>query len=215
MPSRPFKARPLLPTILTLPGLDGSGPDHWQSQWEYLLSDCHRIEMDDWSRPMRASWVERIERTFESVRGPVIFAAHSLGCLAVAWWAKLLWNAENRHKLLGAMLVAPPCVGAECATDRIVDFRPAPRQPLPFSSILVASRNDPYASFETSRSLAEHWESRLVDAGPAGHLNSDSGLGAWEHGIALLESLVTSTSDTRRAVLSRFETSKPDSEVQW
>lgn len=215
MHSRSFKARPVLPTILTLPGLDGSGPDHWQSQWEILLPDCRRIEMDDWSRPSRVRWVDRIERTFESVSGPVIFAAHSLGCLALAWWAKLHWNAGHRHKLYGAMLVAPPCVGAECATDRIIDFRPAPLQTLPFPSILVASRNDTYASFETSRALAECWGSQLVDAGPAGHLNSESGLGVWEQGIALLETLVASAADARRAVLSRFETSNPHTEIRW
>ena len=29
--------------ILTVPGLYGSGPDHWQSRWERTLRQCLRV----------------------------------------------------------------------------------------------------------------------------------------------------------------------------
>jgi predicted alpha/beta hydrolase family esterase len=86
-----------------------------------------------------------------------------------------------------------------------MDFSPAPRQPLPFPTILVASRNDPYASFDTASGLAEAWGSQLVDVGRAGHINAESGLGIWEQGVALLETLLTSTTDARRTVRARRE----------
>mgnify|MGYP000182071266 CR=1 FL=1 len=35
------------------------------------------------------------------------------------------------------------------------------------------------------------WGSRLIDAGPRGHLNSDSGLGDWPEGHALLQPWLT------------------------
>ncbi len=31
--------------ILTIPGLDNSGPGHWQSLWEQKFPDCERIDL--------------------------------------------------------------------------------------------------------------------------------------------------------------------------
>lgn len=62
--------------------------------------------------------------------------------------------------------------------------------PLPFPAVLVASRNDPYATLERSGALARLWSARLVDAGNVGHLNADSELGAWEAGQSLAEELL-------------------------
>lgn len=201
-----FKAQ--LPTILTVPGLDGSGPDHWQSHWEHALPDCRRVDMRDWSQPDRAAWIERIDEAIHSGPGPVVLVAHSLGCLAVAWWTRLRWTAGARHKLLGAMLVAPPCAD-ESAYGRLAPFHPLPRDRLPFPSIVVASRNDPYASFADSAELAEAWGSQLVDAGEAGHLNAQAGLGLWERGVGLLESLLASVSDARRTARARLSARRP------
>ena len=56
-------------------------------------------------------------------------------------------------------------------------------QRLPFASVLVGSRNDPYCSAERARQLADAWGSRWVDA--------DSALGDWPEGLALLQTLRT------------------------
>jgi hypothetical protein len=69
-------------------------------------------------------------------------------------------------------------------------FAPIPREPLPFPTLLVASRNDPYASFDTSSRIAAMWGSTFVDAGAVGHINADSGIGEWTEGVRLLASLV-------------------------
>jgi hypothetical protein len=34
------------------------------------------------------------------------------------------------------------------------------------------------------------WGSQLIDAGAIGHINTDSGVGAWSEGVNLLASLV-------------------------
>lgn len=39
------------PLILTVPGIDNSGPRHWQSIWERELDDCARVELGSWERP--------------------------------------------------------------------------------------------------------------------------------------------------------------------
>ena len=177
-------------TILTVPGLDGSGPEHWQTYWDYGLSNCHRVQMGDWGFPVRSAWVDKLDREIRRAPNPVLLAAHSLGCLAVAWWAKERWSLACEELVEGAFLVAPPDVERPNAPDRIRTFSPTPREPLPFPSLLMASRNDPYAKFETSRRIAQMWGSEFVDAGHAGHINADSGLGHWSEGLTLLGSLI-------------------------
>jgi predicted alpha/beta hydrolase family esterase len=34
--------------LLIVPGLGGSGPDHWQTRWEQKLSTARRVEQSDW-----------------------------------------------------------------------------------------------------------------------------------------------------------------------
>jgi predicted alpha/beta hydrolase family esterase len=177
--------------VLTVPGLDGSGPGHWQTQWEGLLPECRRVQMPDWANPRREQWLDTLDRTVRGTSVRVIFAAHSLGCLAVAWWAKLRWTMQYSDKVAGALLVAPPAMGAHLVCQRLYDFLPAPGEALPFPSLLVASRNDPYCSFAVARDLADAWQSGFVDAGETGHINASSGLGEWVHGLTLLRDLAT------------------------
>ena len=195
-----FQAGAVLPTpptfwypeepasVLLLPGLNNSGPGHWQSRWE-RLPGFSRVDLGDWEKPRLHHWVERLDQAIGDTTGPVVLAAHSLGCLAVAWWSALKWHDRLEHKVRGAVLVAPPDVDAVDAHAGLRDFRPAPRLRLPFTSLLVASRDDHYASFRRSAELARAWSCTLVDAGEAGHLNADSGLGAWPTGLRLVSEL--------------------------
>ena len=167
--------------ILIIPGLGGSGPDHWQSRWEAKLSTARRVVQDDWRNPRLENWTARILAATLSASRPVLLIAHSLGVTAVAHAAPHLPEGVVR----GAFLVAPPAdsVLIEAAGP---GFRPLPRGPLPFPSVLVASRNDPYASYDESEEISYAWGSRLLDAGEAGHLNMDSGHGPWPEGLMSL-----------------------------
>ncbi len=176
------------PAILTVPGLDNSGPRHWQSYWE-ALPHCRRIDLGDWAEPKLHEWVPAVDRAVRECPRPVVLAAHSLGCLAVAWWSTLCWVDAFRDKVLGALLVAPPDVDALDSNPRIRDFRPLPRLRLPFPTLLVASRNDPYAGFDRSKQMAAAWGSEFVDAGPAGHINAESGIDEWPRGLRLVAGL--------------------------
>jgi predicted alpha/beta hydrolase family esterase len=182
-------ARPLSrPVILTVPGIMNSGPGHWQTIWETFLPDCRRVDLGSWDRPHRNSWVSKLGHAIDEVDGPVLLAAHSLGCHAVAWWAALACDGWS-EKVVGALLVAPPEVGSEAIDDRLHGFAPLPQKLLPFPSILTASRNDPYMSFEQSRALAKTWGCRFAEAGEAGHINAQSQLGSWPFGRFLLSRL--------------------------
>jgi hypothetical protein len=170
--------------LLIVPGYSNSGPRHWQSHWERLLPGTLRVQMEDWDFPQLDSWVASLDAAIHACGEPPVLVTHSLGCLAAAHWA-----ARHSRPVRGALLVAPPDLDHPDLPPPCLTFAPAPRQRLPFPSIVVASRNDPYASFERSAELARDWGSRLEDAGPVGHINSDSHLGDWPWGQVLLREL--------------------------
>lgn len=176
-------------TCLVVPGLDGSGPDHWQSLWERTRTDCARAELGCWSDPHLAVWRDGLDRAVSGIDGRVVLAAHSLGCFAVAWWAASA-SASLISRVQGALLVAPPDVEKPGVDPRLTRFAPTPSSALPFRSILVASANDPYASPLRSREMAATWGAEFVDLGEAGHINAKSRIGFWPAGQALLEDLI-------------------------
>ena len=183
--SPPTSHEPDVARVLTVPGLDGSGPRHWQSYWEHL-SGFRRVVMPEEARPRFHVWLPALDTAIRLSARPVVIAAHSLGCLALAWWAAMLSGEKADRLVHAALLVAPPDVDGLETSERIRDFRPTPRWQLPFPSILVASRNDPFAAYERSEQMAANWGSQLVDAGKAGHLNAESGLAEWPAGLRLL-----------------------------
>jgi len=94
------------PLVLTVPGLNNSGPSHWQTLWEEAHHGCLRVNLGHWDRPHRNSWINQLNLALRSVEGPVLLAAHSLGCHAVAAWAQM--EPEAAQLVAGALLVAPP-----------------------------------------------------------------------------------------------------------
>lgn len=192
-----FAGRGTAPLVLTVPGLGGSGPDHWQTIWERTRGDCDRVELGMWDNPRRNAWVTKLDGAIKSAPAPVILVAHSLGCLAVAWWAALEGQPYG-WPVAGALLVAPPDCAAADTPKTIGGFAPTPKVSLPFPSIVVASRNDGYATIERSHSMAKFWGSHFVDVGELGHINAESGLGHWLFGQRLLDRLIAAANDRGR-----------------
>ena len=178
-----------MPVCLTLPGLDGSGPDHWQSRWELERPGVERVDLGSWSQPSRNLWIARLERALAGARGPVVLVAHSLSCHLVAWWASMAGEGASRP-VAGAMLVAPPDLDRAHIDPRIAAFAPSPRGVLPFPTVVVASRDDPYAGFQRQREMAGNWLAAFCDAGPIGHVNGASGIGSWQAGQLVLDRLL-------------------------
>jgi predicted alpha/beta hydrolase family esterase len=174
-------------SLLILPGINDSGPEHWQSRWERAIPRARRVRQDDWDHPVRAAWVAALARELEGARGDVVLVAHSLGCLLVAHAAsaRVLTKAVR-----GALLVAPPDPDAPSFPTVATGFRPLPLDRLQFPTILLASQNDPYASLEFSRRAAAAWGSRLVDLGACGHINAASCLEDWPSGRKWLDTLL-------------------------
>ncbi len=166
--------------ILIIPGLNNSGPDHWQTRWEQKLSAARRVEQSDWQRPDHAQWTGAVRAAVEAATKPVVIVAHSLGALAAAHAAAHFAPG----KVAGGFFVAPPSEDwMRAHALPLGGFETHPRDPLPFPSLLVASRNDPHAAYEANADLANAWGAALLDAGEAGHINAASGHGPWPEGL--------------------------------
>ncbi len=172
-------------SVLVIPGLLGSGPDHWQTRLEGEFPTARRVEQKDWARPDRSEWVATLDRAIRECAEAPILVAHSLGCVTAAAWA----SDRPQGFVRGALLVAPSDVERADAPEAIRGFSPIPMMRLPFPSVLVASSDDPFLTVARSRELAVAWGSRWLDIGPAGHVNAASGFGPWPAGEALVRQL--------------------------
>jgi predicted alpha/beta hydrolase family esterase len=177
------------PTVLLLPGLYNSGPEHWQTFWERERRDCTRVEQAEWNTPRREDWVATLERVISSQPRPVVLAAHSLACITVAFWAAA-HPSTARGKVHGALLVAPSDTEAPDFPSGTVGFAPMPRLRLPFPAVVVASTDDNYITMARVTGLASDWGARLVNVGAKGHIGSAAKLGAWPEGQALLDDVL-------------------------
>ena len=171
------------PSVLLLPGWQGSGHGHWQMHWA-RMQDYAVVEQNDWLHPLRGDWLARLDETVIDAPGPVVLVAHSLGCIATT-----LLPPEVAGRINGALLVAPADPERR---GPLADFAPVPYQPLPYRSIVVASTNDPFCPVRTAGAYARSWGSEVVRLQNAGHINAESGFGDWPLGLALLQSLTAS-----------------------
>jgi uncharacterized protein len=171
-------------TALLLPGIGNSDSNHWQSHWEKTHASFLRIHQRDWENPDCEEWVGALEHTLSRLDTAVVIVAHSLSCLLVPHWTEI-----SQHKIQGAMLVAPPDPDGPNFPKQAQGFSPLPLKPLPFPSIVVASRDDPYAGLEFAKYSANAWGSEFINIGSAGHINSSSRLGKWDEGFTILKRL--------------------------
>jgi uncharacterized protein len=177
--------------VLLLPGWLGSGEGHWQTRWA-ALHGFETVEQDDWTWPRRGDWMARLDDVLLSGldRRPAVLVAHSLGCQLVAAWAE-----HSRHTGLvrGALLVAPPDTERADMPPQLHNWRPIRWGRLPFAAVAVVSSDDPCCAPERAVRMCADWGVRVVEAGPRGHLNHDTGLGDWPDGLALLAGLVAAS----------------------
>jgi len=156
------------PRLVIVPGLHGSGAEHWQSWLHGQIAGAVRVVQDEWNVPDLECWAERVATTVAGLGpGPHVIAAHSFGCLASV-------RAALHHPELDIaqlLLVAPAEPSRFDAAQRL------PQTPLAMSSCVVASDNDPWMSATQAHAWALRWGSHWINLGNAGHINVDSGYG--------------------------------------
>lgn len=169
--------------LLVIPGLAGSEEEHWQARWASRLPNGRIVAQDDWHAPTPAAWCGRIVEAVTAAARPVILIAHSLGVVASVEAVPAFPAGVVR----GALFVAFPDVEkTPNLPDVVRAFAPVPREPLPFPSLMVASRSDPYCAYERAEDFAVSWGAAMVDAGDSGHINVASGHGPWPEGLMRL-----------------------------
>ena len=170
---------------LIVPGLGGSGPEHWQSHWEHVDPMATRVQQRDWDFPVRSQWLKKLAGAVANAPGAIL-VGHSLGCALIA---HLAWEYRDLD-IAGALLVAPADVEF-CEATRLREFAPLPLYRLPFRSVVVASSDDPYVAIYRARAFAVAWGSRFVNIGARGHINVASGVGPWPAGEMILRELMS------------------------
>ena len=183
------------PTVLIVPGLRDHVDTHWQTLLALDLEAQRRrvktvppMGRDDLDCALR---VAAIERAAQAISGPIVLVAHSGGCVMVAHWAR-----QSQRPVHAALLATPPDFEQPMPDGyptvdalRASGWLPVPRQPLPFPSIVAASRDDPLGRYERIEELAHDWGSRVVDLGLVGHLNPASGYGRWGGAESLIDEI--------------------------
>ena len=172
-------------SVLILPGLGNSGPEHWQTHWQ-AEHGYQRVEQANWDRPKLQDWLANLQAAVSAASGGVVLVAHSLACSLVAHYAK-----RRPEGVLGAFLVSPADVESQrCTPDETRCFSPIPLDPLPFLAHVVTSSNDPFVDRDRAEHFARRWGAGFTDIGRAGHINASSGLGAWPEGHEQFSSCV-------------------------
>lgn len=156
------------PRLVIVPGLHGSGAEHWQSWLHGQVAGSVRVEQDAWSTPDLERWSERVADTVGALGGgPHVVVAHSFGCLATV-------RALARRPSLEVaqlLLVAP------AEPNRFDVAAALPQSRLAARSCVVASDDDPWMSATQAHAWALRWGSDWINLGNAGHVNVDSGYG--------------------------------------
>lgn len=176
------------PLILIVPESPDTAPQHWQTRWERSRDDCRRVDLGTWDRPHRNTWVNKLNLAIYRAERPVLLVGHGLGCLTIAWWAE--YERPAVGAVIGALLIAPPDPELSNANRRLAKFGAAPRQPLPFPAVVVASADDPGCSLSRVIELARDWDCRFTEAGAVGHLDAASRVGDWALGQRLLDRML-------------------------
>lgn len=163
--------------VLTIPGIHGSGPLHWQSLWETKCARVRRIPQRDWGRPVMQAWMEGIDAAVAESHVLPVLVAHSLGCLAAAHWCSL-----SSREVHAVMLVSLPDPEGPNFPRAAESFGPAPDSIGQRACLILASSDDPYSNLNFVSARASRWNAALRILGTHGHLNAESGLGDWDAG---------------------------------
>ncbi|MGI9523596.1 MAG: RBBP9/YdeN family alpha/beta hydrolase [Hyphomicrobiaceae bacterium] len=153
---------------------------HWLWRWSQKLKTGKLVDIQKQSNVGTFSaYPNPILAAVKECRRPIILIGYHLGVAAIVRSAQALPATSVK----GAFLVAPADFDIRAGPGADGELSDAP---LPFPSLLVASRTDPRCSFEKASDMALAWGSHLVDAGDAGQIDASSGHGPWPEGLLRL-----------------------------
>jgi hypothetical protein len=173
--------------FLILHGLEGSGPDHWQSWLARRLADAGETvdypDLPDPFTPSADAWMDALDAALARLgdaRGETTVLCHSLAC--ALWLHHAARGDTALPPVARVLLVAPPSLGAGVAA--IEPFFPIPVDPDAVARAagetrMVCSDNDPYCPEGGARLYGEPLGVPTELLPGAGHVNTDAGYGPW------------------------------------
>jgi len=180
VPRRPTRTAP----VVLLHGLDGSGPDHWQSWLGRQLADVGREvrfptlpaasepRLDAWLTALRTALADLPADGFDVV-------CHSL---ASVLWLHHASSPGVTPRPARVVLVAPPSPAITLPV--IAEFFPPPlsidavRQAAD-GTVLVGSDNDPYCPEGIADAYGRPLKMATTIVSGGVHLNDEAGYGPW------------------------------------
>ncbi|RQT77101.1 serine hydrolase family protein [Burkholderia cepacia] len=169
-------------TIVIVPGIGNSGPDHWQSHWEAAIPGAIRMSPASWDAPDLRDWMAALDEAVAQAAAPPVLICHSLGCLLFAHW-----RAASARVVRGAWLVAVPDPGGPRFPAAARAFANVPGGDFGGLPVLaIASSDDGYDPSGRGIAWASARGATPLRLGPRGHLNAEAGLAQWPEGRALL-----------------------------
>ena len=158
-PSSPLHEEPL---VLIVPGNDDAASRQWAARLEANVANAVRLELGNWEKPHRNTWVNRLNMAVMRPERPVVVIAHGLACLALIWWVEYE-TPEPDGPLRGALLFDPPDVDRPGSLSpgndpRLAAFPSCPRGELSFPASVLASESRDASSLRSLRQLALDWD---------------------------------------------------------
>jgi predicted alpha/beta hydrolase family esterase len=163
------------PAFLLLHGLEGSGPEHWQTWLAGRLAErgleVAYPDLPDAASPRLDRWLAALGAELECLPvGRTTVLCHSLG--------SLLWLHHEGPQVARALLVAPPQPDEE--VPEAAGFRPIPApRSRARETRFVCSTDDPWCPPERSQALADEIGAPVDWLVDAGHVNAERGFGPW------------------------------------
>lgn len=169
----------MIHTII-VPGVGGSGNDHWQTWLQRQLISSSRVQQLDWNFPLLCDWVAQFMATIAQVDVPVQIVAHSFGCLTSV--AAIHQHPHISHKIKNLVLVAPANPSrfgdqgfSRNSSNDYSEYFHSIQLKLP--TTMLMSENDPWLDVSSAKKLAKAWNVEPINLGQVGHINVDSGFG--------------------------------------
>ena len=150
--------------LLIVPGADGSGPAAWRRRYPR----APRVVRLPGAATDLNRWAASVATSIDACRDAPLVLAHGFGVLATLRATSLF-----ERRVAGAMLVAPADPDDYGVLVRL------PATPLPYPTLLVASRDDPGIKLTKAGALATRWGSRFA-------VVERSGDDRWQEGARLL-----------------------------
>jgi predicted alpha/beta hydrolase family esterase len=168
----------LVEKVLILHGWGGSHDPHWQYWLSQELKN-HQIDvlfptLPNEDYPNLLEWKEAVLNYLDTFK-PSKVILHSL---ANTLWLHLI--GDKRFKEVSTLLmVAPPALELDIFELQCFNLKTPPNFYGAKEGLMVLSSNDPYMQLSEGEMLAQQLGIKTLILQDAGHINSDSGFGAW------------------------------------